>query len=240
MPLPEHWEQLYLTSWTTEVKDQLSSHQERCHPQNETTAKLRKKAHSLVWEWQRVIHPNANGTVAALRRHCGGIAAALRRHWGGTPAAFWRQSHSRKLQLWWCSLYSRPNRTLLSLLDPPEDYTKYSLWCKLWSPPADRILIPSSPFLILISGSALWSRGPVMQTPFLICTSGLNFWGCDANSDPEVRIKLWIKELQFPILLGGSDLKPEILIPTSDKRYFNFTSGYISAINTLYCIRIFR
>ena len=64
-----------------------------------------------------------------------------------------------------------------------------------------------------------------MQPPFLIRNSGLNFWGCDANPDPEVRIKLRIKKLQFPILLGGSDWKPDILIPTTDQRYFHFTSG---------------
>ena len=56
-----------------------------------------------------------------------------------------------------------------------------------------------------------------MQTPFLIRTSGLNFWGCDANSDPEVRTKLRIKKLQFPILLGGSDWKPKILLCLSQR-----------------------
>jgi hypothetical protein len=46
-----------------------------------------------------VIHPNANGTVAALQRHCGGprhpggILATLSWHSGSILAALWRHSH---------------------------------------------------------------------------------------------------------------------------------------------------
>jgi hypothetical protein len=48
----------------------------------------------------RVKHPNPNGTVATLWRHCGGTAAALRRHSGGTVAAFWRHSQGTPAAFW--------------------------------------------------------------------------------------------------------------------------------------------